>query len=295
MSRTGLLALPILLAALVNTAAADDRDLCNDAKAARERRLAACANAIATKQWRGTELARLHVSRAEQYFFSRPRALDKALDDCNAAIAADPKHAPAYRCLGAVYYERKDYDRAIAELDRALRITPRFPGAYSERGRAFAAKHDQARAIADFNEAIKINPNYANPYNGRGLIHHQRGNFDAAIADFSATIRLEPKFAAAYANRSRTFARKREFDRALAEADEAIRIDPQYLGGYMQRGFVLREMRNFDGALAAFNRRWTQNHRGLPLAVARSSATRRTTTERLRSSIPRSGSTRPLR
>jgi hypothetical protein len=86
MRRTALLALPILLAALVNTAAADDRDRCNDAKADREKRLAACSNAIASKQWSGTELARLHVSRA----YSRQLDLDKALDDCNAAIAADP-------------------------------------------------------------------------------------------------------------------------------------------------------------------------------------------------------------
>jgi hypothetical protein len=57
----------MLLAALINTAAADDRDLCNDGKAARERRLTACANAIATKQWRGTDLANLYVVRAEQY------------------------------------------------------------------------------------------------------------------------------------------------------------------------------------------------------------------------------------
>jgi tetratricopeptide (TPR) repeat protein len=157
MSRTALLALPVLLAALVNTATADDRDLCNDAKADREKRLAACSNAIATNQWSGTELARLRVSRAEQY--SRQRDLDRALDDCNAAIAADPKYAQGYRCRGAVYYERKDYDRAVAEQDRALGINPRSPQAYWERGRAFAAKHDQARAIADFNEAAKISAN----------------------------------------------------------------------------------------------------------------------------------------
>ena len=62
-----------------------------------------------------------------------------SLDDCDAAITADPKYAPGYRCRGAVYYERKDFDRAIAEQDRALGINPRSPQAYWERGRAFAA------------------------------------------------------------------------------------------------------------------------------------------------------------
>jgi hypothetical protein len=36
MRRAGLIALPMLLAALVNTAVADDRDLCNDAGWSRE-------------------------------------------------------------------------------------------------------------------------------------------------------------------------------------------------------------------------------------------------------------------
>src|SRR6478735_1874303 len=255
MRRTWLFALPILFAAsLVKPAAADDRDRCNDAKAGRESRLAACETAIAGRQWSGAELARLHVSRAEQYTFSRPRALDKALDDCNAAIAIDPKLAAAYRCRGVIYYERKEFDRAISEQDQALAINPRFAGAHLDRGRAFAAKHDQARALADFDEAIKINPKYASPYNSRGLIHYERGQLDAAIADLSAAIELDAKYTAPYYNRSRVFVRKRDLDRALADADAAIRIDPQYLNGYTQRGLVLKEMRNFDGALAAFDR-----------------------------------------
>jgi tetratricopeptide (TPR) repeat protein len=172
MSRTGLFAVLILFAALVNTAAADDRDVCNNANADREKRLAACANAIATKRWRGSELALLHVLRAEQYTFSRQRDLGKALEDCNAALAADPKYAQGYRCRGAVYYERKDFDRAVAEQDRALSINPRFPHALWERGRAFAAKNDLARAMADFNQAVKLDAGHASSYSGRGLIHY---------------------------------------------------------------------------------------------------------------------------
>jgi tetratricopeptide (TPR) repeat protein len=254
MRRTGLFALPIWLAALVNTAAADDRDLCNDAKTPRDSRLAACSSAIASRQWSGTDLARLHVSRAEQYIYSRQRALDKALEDCNAAIAIDPKLAAAYRWRGVVHYERKEYDLAIAEQERALALSPRFAGALYERGRAFAAKHDEARAIADYDEAIKINVKYAAPYNGRGLLHYERGQLDAAITDFSEAITLDPRYTSPLYNRSRALVRQRELDRALADADAAIRIDPQYLFGHVQRGYVLKEMHKLDDALAAFNR-----------------------------------------
>lgn len=129
MRRTAVLTLPLLLAVLVGPASADDRALCHDGKADGESRLAACDRAIASRQWSGTELARLHIARAERFTFSRQRDLDRALADCNAAIAADSKHAPGYRCRGANYFERKDFDRAIAEQDRALSINPRFLGA----------------------------------------------------------------------------------------------------------------------------------------------------------------------
>ena len=140
MCRTAVLPLSILLAALTNPAVADDRALCHDAKADSESRIAACGRAIASKQWSGTELARLHVARAERFVVSRQPDLDRALDDCDAAIAADPKHAPGYRCRGAIHYERQDYDRAIAEQDRALGLSPRFAGAYWERGRALRSE-----------------------------------------------------------------------------------------------------------------------------------------------------------
>src|SRR5262245_56922638 len=130
MRRTDLLALPLLLAALVTSAAADDRDVCNDGNAGRETRLAACSSAIGSGQWSGSDLARLLVSRAEQYVYSRQRALDKALEDCEAALAIDPNYAAAYRWRGVVYCERKEFDRALAELDRALALSPRFAGVY---------------------------------------------------------------------------------------------------------------------------------------------------------------------
>jgi tetratricopeptide (TPR) repeat protein len=252
MIRIGMLA--VLLALLAVPAAADDRELCLDTRADADSRLAACGRAIASGQWSGNDLARLRVSRAERIFYGRKGPPEQAVADCEAAIIADPKHAPAYRLRGVLYYERGDYDRAIAEQDRALALTPRFPGAYFERGRAYAAKEEPARALADYDAATKINPRYAAPYNGRGLIYYQQRELDRAISEFSEAIRLDPRYGAPLVNRSRAFARKRDYERALADADEAIRIDPRYLSGHMQRGYVLKDMHQDDAALAAFDR-----------------------------------------
>src|SRR5262245_42358847 len=84
------------LAMLASPALADDRDLCLDAKAAAESRFVACDRAIGSDQWKGTELARLLVTRAERLV--RLRQLDRALEDCNAAVVADSQYAGGHRC-----------------------------------------------------------------------------------------------------------------------------------------------------------------------------------------------------
>ncbi|MCC6781007.1 MAG: tetratricopeptide repeat protein [Hyphomicrobiales bacterium] len=252
MIRIGMLA--ILLALSASPARADDRELCLDVRADADSRIAACGKAIASGQWSGGDLARLHMARAERIIFAHKGTPEQALADCDAALAADPRNAPAYRLRGVILYERGDYDAAIAEQNRALAITPRFPGALFERGRAYAAKEDAARALADYEEAIKINPRYAAPYNARGFLYYQQRDLERALASFNEAIRLDPKFVAPLYNRSRALARKRDYQRALADADEAIRIDPRYLNGYIQRGYVLKDMHSYEAALAAFDR-----------------------------------------
>jgi tetratricopeptide (TPR) repeat protein len=132
MCRIALLAIAILLA-VPRPAAADDRALCRGGAAEAQSRLAACTRALEDRQSRGTERARLLVARA--FLYHRQRDFANALADLDAAIAADPRYAPAYRGRGAILHDRKDYDGAIAEQDRALKLNSRFAGAYYERGR----------------------------------------------------------------------------------------------------------------------------------------------------------------
>jgi tetratricopeptide (TPR) repeat protein len=56
------------------------------------------------------------------------------------------------------YRLKGDLDRAIADCNQAIALDPKFAFAYSNRGDAYKAKGDNNRAAADFNEAIRLDP-----------------------------------------------------------------------------------------------------------------------------------------
>jgi tetratricopeptide (TPR) repeat protein len=68
---------------------------------------------------------------------------DQAIQQYNAAIAADPNNGKAYQALGNCFYSLKDKDRAVAAYRRALLIQPNNPAL-----KAFLARYAPEAAQA---------------------------------------------------------------------------------------------------------------------------------------------------
>ena len=67
---------------------------------------------------------------------------DRAWDDFNRALEADPKNAYAYVSRGYAAAWRYDFDDAIADYDRAISIDPTYKDAYRYRDEALKHKSD---------------------------------------------------------------------------------------------------------------------------------------------------------
>lgn len=65
--------------------------------------------------------------------------LDRALDDCNAAVRASPRIAAFLDSRGLVYLRLGKYDKAVADYDAALALNPKM--AWSLYGRGLAKQH----------------------------------------------------------------------------------------------------------------------------------------------------------
>ena len=109
-----------ILAFNVGQAAADDAATCHKASGAVA--IAACDRAIASGQFTGIELAKLHTSRGVE----RKQAgdLDGAIADYDAAIKLNPKDFFAFNNRGNTWRDKGDLDRAIADFNAALQTPP---------------------------------------------------------------------------------------------------------------------------------------------------------------------------
>ena len=87
--------------------------------------------------------------------------LDKALDDCNAAVRISPKAARFLDTRGLVRLRRGDYKKSIADYDAALSLEPKL--AWSLYGRGLDQLHlgNIGAGQADINAATALRPKIA--------------------------------------------------------------------------------------------------------------------------------------
>jgi tetratricopeptide (TPR) repeat protein/predicted aspartyl protease len=87
--------------------------------------------------------------------------LDKALEDCNAALRISPKAAPFLDSRALVRLRRGDYRKSIADYDAALSLRPKFAWSLYCRGVAHLRLGNSADGQADIAAATALHPQIA--------------------------------------------------------------------------------------------------------------------------------------
>lgn len=97
------------------------------------------------------------------------RDLDKALDDCNAAVRAMPGNAAILDSRALIRVRRGEWRQALADYNAALEIAPRSAWSLYMRGLTEAKLGQGVQAKADRTAAIAINPKIADRAKKYGL------------------------------------------------------------------------------------------------------------------------------
>jgi tetratricopeptide (TPR) repeat protein/predicted aspartyl protease len=87
--------------------------------------------------------------------------LDRALDDCNAAVRANSKDANFHDSRGLVYLRQGHYDKAIADYDAALALDPKIAWSLYGRGIAKQRLGQGAAGRVDLAAAAALAPKIA--------------------------------------------------------------------------------------------------------------------------------------
>lgn len=94
------------------------------------------------------------------------------------------------------YFEDGRYDKALQEYEQALQADPGNLHALRGKARSLMQLQRHDEALAAFNAAIARQPDFAASYANRGILHDRNGDYRRAMQDYETALRLDPKISA---------------------------------------------------------------------------------------------------
>lgn len=213
-------------------------------------RIAACTSVLGRGDLDKLFLVKAFIGRCAGYRGKRQH--ERALLDCNEAIALDPASAPAFAGRSAVHAAERRHDRALADIAEAIRLEPKAAQHYIARGNLHSTAKAYAEAVEDLSTAIDLDAGNLVAYLRRGNALRKLGQHDRAIRDYEEAIRRNPRYVAAHVRRADALRDLREHAAAIKGYDTAIEIEPKAGNNYYLRGRAYAGNGQYDRALADY-------------------------------------------
>ena len=149
--------------------------------------------------------------------------------------------AEAYKNLGVVLADRRQFAEAVAYYQKALAINANDAEAYYNMGVALAACGRTDEAIANYQRAVEIKSDYAAAHNNLGLALASRERLDEAMVQFQQALEIDPSYADAHNNLGNVLVNRGRIDQATAHYRTALELKPDYAEAHFNLGLALTD------------------------------------------------------
>lgn len=188
------------------------------------------------------ELDRALTARPASYFALVRRGrlnaglidIKKGVEDYDAAIALDPKLAPAYVEKAESLRQLRHHDDAAKAARLALERLPGRADIYDLESRIESDAYRYDEALAAATAAIGLSAKNYDPWQRRATLYRSIGvsrdepdKFALALLDHDKAVELAPKSPEVYLVRSNTEVWAERLDKALEDAKTALALDPR--------------------------------------------------------------------
>jgi tetratricopeptide (TPR) repeat protein len=164
-------------------------------------------------------------AHAERGWLNRNADVEAALADFNAALAIDPRHAPALMGRSQIWKRKNEPAKAMDDANAAVDAAPQSDNAYLLRG-WLRTDTDLDGALKDLNTALELSPRFFNAFLQRAEVWRRKDELAKALADLTAAIEVEPKNAVAYFQRSQILIARGEHRQAIDDLTAALQFNP---------------------------------------------------------------------
>jgi adenylate cyclase len=159
---------------------------------------------------------------------SQERALERASETVQRAIALDDSLPGAYQLLSQLDIYKGQYDRSIADAKRAIALAPNSAWGYFvlAQDQGWAAKPEDA--IASVNKAMRLDPRNRDLYLSQiAWSCNLMGRYAEAVPLLKRFLARYPNQIAAHYNLIVAYVELGRMDEARAQVAELVRISPQ--------------------------------------------------------------------
>ncbi len=185
-----------------------------------------------------TTIAGLEAAQAHQ----QAGDLDRARQDYNRLLEAEPDRVEALHGLGGIAYQLGEHDRAVEWLGRAVAVQPDNPLLHSNLGAAYRAAGRPAEAEACYRQALRLQPDLAQAYNNLANILKGQGKGEEAAARYWQAVLASPNYAEARHNLGLILWEQGEPEEALDQFRFAAQLRPDFAEVHASAGLLLREL-----------------------------------------------------
>jgi len=215
--------------------------------------------AIALDPWYSSAYAMLGKTHMLDVWFkwskSPKESMVRAFELAKKALALDESNDLAHRIFSNIYLLKRQHDRAIAECERAVALAPNAADAIYQLGIILRFSGRAKEAIPMHERAIRLNPiPPANYLYQLGLCYAFIGEFEKAIAICKKGLHKNPDDLVGRVTLATAYCSLGREEEARAEAAELLRIDPKFTVAYASKTWPYKNQADRDLVLSALRK-----------------------------------------
>jgi tetratricopeptide (TPR) repeat protein len=181
-------------------------------------------NSVSTVDLSVPDNARQEYAKGETAL--KENKLDSSVDHFRKAIHLYREFPQAYRMLGTIYLQEKNWKDAQAALEKAIQLDSKLGGAYLELGAVFNQTKDYPKAEAALTRGLELNPDAPGGHYELAKTYWAIGRWQDAAPHAATAVAEFPNVAAPHVLLGNILLRKNDPQGALREYEEYLRLDP---------------------------------------------------------------------
>jgi len=169
------------------------------------------------------------------------RAGRKELDErATAQLVRVGEGSPEYHLfMGKAHLNLEQYDLALEDLQAAAAADSRLPFVHFNLGLTYLKKQDYERSRDEFLKDATVEPDLALDYDELGDVYALMQQDSDAEKNYRDALRLDPRLVSSQVGLAKVYQREEKYTQALAAIDSAGKLDPDRTDIHYLRGQIL--------------------------------------------------------